>query len=259
MLGDVRRRLVLVHGFAQTSRCWGTLPAALAAIGGGAEVEVDAVALPGHAGSELPALDLPGTAEAVGRAGGRATYLGYSFGGRTCLQLALDRPDLVEALVLVGATAGLEDPTDREARRAADEELARRLEAEGVGPFLDGWLALPLFAGLSEPYRYRDERLRNDASSLAASLRRAGTGAQAPLWSRLGELGQARLPVLLVTGARDSKFTALAQRLADGIGPTAETVLIAGAGHTAHLERPPAFEAAVTDWLARTPPRPPGR
>ena len=255
---------MLVHGFAQTSRCWGTLPAALTAgrrqvdpatVEVTAELEVEAVALPGHAGSGLPALDLPATAEAVARTGGRATYLGYSFGGRTCLQLALDRPDLVEALVLVGATAGLDDPAERAARRAADEQLAQRIEAEGVDAFLDTWLSLPLFAGVPDAYQYRDERRRNDAAGLAASLRRAGTGAQEPLWSRLGELGPARLPVLLVTGALDTKFTALARRLADGIGPTAETVVIAGAGHTAHLERPAAFEATVLDWLARTPPR----
>ena len=36
-------------------------------------------------------------------------WVGYSMGGRTALHVALAHPDLVEALVLISTTAGIED------------------------------------------------------------------------------------------------------------------------------------------------------
>jgi len=244
---------VLVHGFAQTARCWGPVADDLAR-----DHEVVALDLPGHGAAPHPAQDLVATAALIGEQGGRGTYVGYSFGGRACLRLALDHPDLVDRLVLVGATAGLDGEAARAERRATDEALARRIEAHGVGAFLDTWLALPLFSGLPERYHFREERLRNSAAQLAASLRLAGTGAQEPLWGRLGELAARRLPVLVVAGTLDTKFTALAERLATGIGPTAQLAPVEGAGHTAHLEQPEAFLAALRAWLGRTAARHPG-
>jgi 2-succinyl-6-hydroxy-2,4-cyclohexadiene-1-carboxylate synthase len=244
-----RPRVVLVHGFAQTGRCFGPLPDALESVG----FSVVAPDLPGHGDSGVPAGDLAATAGYLleGRAGSRpATYLGYSFGGRVCLRLAVDRPEAVRRLVLVSATAGIEDDAERAARREADERLAAEVEEGGLDAFLDRWLALPLFAGLSEAAQYRDERRRNTARGLAGSLRRAGTGAQEPLWDRLGSL--CGLPVLVVTGARDRKFTALGDRLAAAIGPSARRLQVADAGHTVHLERPEAFLAGLLPWLAAT-------
>jgi len=177
-------------------------------------------------------------------------FVGYSFGGRVCLRLAVDHPDSVARLVLIGATAGLDDPAERAARRAADEALAEEIETGGLEAFLDRWLALPLFAGLSPAAQHRNERRRNRPGGLAASLRLAGTGAQEPLWDRLGAL--VGVPVLLVTGERDTKFSVLADRLAAGIGPSAARLVVPDAGHTAHLEQPDAFLDGLLAWLART-------
>jgi 2-succinyl-6-hydroxy-2,4-cyclohexadiene-1-carboxylate synthase len=250
--GDLRsapvppaRRLVAVHGFAQTGRCWGPLPGDLVRAG----FDVVAPDLPGHGPAPVPPLDLPATAAAVADIGGRATYLGYSFGGRVCLRLALDRPDLVERLVLVSATAGLDDPAERASRVAADERLAAGIEEDGVAAFLDRWLRLPLFAGLPEQHQYRAERLGNRPDGLAGSLRLAGTGAQEPLWAALHRL---RMPVLVVTGALDGKFVALGNRLTASIGSNAIHVVADGAGHTVHLERPEAFLDVLTRWLEQT-------
>ena len=235
-------RLVLAHGFTQTMGSWAPLLPAL-----GERFELLLVDLPGHGGSGRLRLDMGATAAALGDAGGRAAYLGYSLGGRACLRLAVDRPELVGALVLVGASPGLAEAGERAARVAADEALAAGIEHDGTGAFLDRWLAQPLFATLPPAAAGRAERLANRPEDLAAALRLLGTGAQAPLWDRLGELA---MPVLLVAGALDAKFAALAARMAAAIGPAARVELVEGAGHAAHLERPAEVAALVGAFLA---------
>jgi 2-succinyl-6-hydroxy-2,4-cyclohexadiene-1-carboxylate synthase len=235
-------RLVLVHGFTQTRASWDPLVRRLAA-----DHEVVALDAPGHGRASEVQLDLVEGGAWLAAAGGRATYVGYSMGGRLCLHAALAAPDAVRGLVLISATGGLDDLGEREARRASDEALADRIEAIGVAAFLDEWLALPLFAGLTPAAQGRAERLENTAAGLASSLRLAGTGTQEPLWDRLADL---RIPTLVVAGALDAKFVALAERLAATI-PDADLAVVAGAGHTVHLERPDDFLAVVQPWLAR--------
>jgi 2-succinyl-6-hydroxy-2,4-cyclohexadiene-1-carboxylate synthase len=236
-------RLVLVHGFTQTRRCWGPIERDLAA-----DHELVLVDAPGHGRSSEVRADLVDGGGMIAEAGGGGIYLGDSMGGRFALHAALDRPDLVEGLVLIGATAGLESASERAARVAEDEARARRIEAIGVDAFLDEWLALPLFAGLDEAAACRTERLENTPAGLASSLRLAGTGSQTPTWDRLGEL---TMPVLVVAGSLDIKFAALGRRLVDGIGTNATFATIDEAGHTAHLEQPDRFLDILRGWFRR--------
>lgn len=237
-------RLALLHGFTQTGRSWGQIASALA-------VGFDTVCpdLPGHAGRRHDEQDLWGVADTVARECGRATYIGYSMGARVALHIALAHPGLVERLVLLGATPGLRDPRERQARLDSDETLACSLEATGLDAFLERWLANPLFANLSEQAAMRDDRRRSAVDGLAASLRRCGTGVQHNLWPRLGEL---RMPVLLMAGALDTKFVSIAQEMAPLIGANATLALVPGAGHTAHLEQPEAFLDVLRLWLERS-------
>ncbi|MEY2569869.1 MAG: 2-succinyl-6-hydroxy-2,4-cyclohexadiene-carboxylate synthase [Acidimicrobiaceae bacterium] len=235
-------RLVLVHGFSQTRRCWGAVGDDLAT-----DHEVVRVDAPGHGRSSEFFAGLRTGARLIADQGGRATYLGYSMGGRFVLHLALANPELVHGVVLVGATGGIDDAEARARRREVDEAMAARLERDGLQPFLDAWLAQPLFAGLSEPMQFRAERLENTVDGLADSLRQAGTGAQDPLWARLGRI---EVPVLVVAGERDEKFAAEAVRLGEAIGASATVALVPDAGHAAHLEQPDAFLAIARPWLA---------
>ncbi|MDQ1437696.1 MAG: 2-succinyl-6-hydroxy-2,4-cyclohexadiene-carboxylate synthase [Acidimicrobiaceae bacterium] len=238
-------RLVLVHGFTQTGRSWDAVAERLAP-----RHEVVLVDGPGHGRSAHVAADLGEGAALIGQVGGRASYVGYSMGGRFCLHLALASPQLVDALVLVGATAGIDDAGEREQRRADDRRLAERLTAQGVPAFVDEWLAGPLFARLGPAAAGRAARLENTVEGLSSSLRLAGTGEQTPLWDRLVEL---RMPVLLVAGAEDAKFLALARRMQACIGGNAELAVIEGAGHAVHLERPDQFADVIEAFLARHP------
>ncbi len=180
----------------------------------------------------------------------RATVVGYSMGGRLALQLALRSAAVVERLALVSASAGLPSEDERSARRQQDEELARFIEDHSIEEFVARWEALPLFATervLSSEVRAarRRQRLRSRPSGLAASLRAMGTGAQAWLGPRLGELS---MPVLVVAGMLDQKFAAIARGLAPGVRGGA-LALVDGAGHAVHLEQPASVAALLREFL----------
>lgn len=233
--------LALLHGFTQTGRSWAPLVPALE--GHGPVMTPD---LPGHGARSDVRADLWEAARLVGEECGRAAYVGYSMGGRVALHLALSRPDLVERLVLVSATAGIDTDLERAARRRDDEEVARSLETDGVDAFLERWLAGPLFAGLSPEVAGLEVRRGNTAEGLASAVRLMGTGTQEPLHFRLDEL---TMPVLVLAGERDDKFTDEALHLGGWIGPTAQLALVPDAGHACHLENPQAFLELVLPFL----------
>ena len=233
--------VVLLHGFAQTSRCWRPLVDRL-----GHRRTIVALDLAGHGPEPAAPRSLADDADRVCELGGPGTYLGYSLGGRVALHAALRHPEAVRRLVLVSATAGIEDERDRAARRASDDALATRIEEHGVDAFVDEWLRNPLFAGLSADAQFVAERRVNTAAGLAGSLRMAGTGSQDPLWDRLSELA---MPVLVLAGADDPKFADFAERMASLIGANATLVIVGDAGHSVHLEQPDAVADVLDAWL----------
>lgn len=243
--GTGGRRLALIHGFTQSGQTWGPVGAALAE-----RFRILALDAPGHgrsAGMEVGLVEgAEMMADVVAAAGGPASWLGYSMGGRFALHVAVQRPAVVERLVLVSATAGIDDPDERQARRRSDEALAARLEDEGLEPFLRWWLSQALFASLPPEAAELGGRLDGSAAGLASSLRRAGTGQQQPLWERLRAID---VPVLVVAGELDVKYRELAHRLERSIGANAAVEVIAGAGHACHLERPDRFVEVVSGWL----------
>jgi 2-succinyl-6-hydroxy-2,4-cyclohexadiene-1-carboxylate synthase len=253
--GGPGRRLVLLHGFTQGPRSWDALVDAL-----GPGNEIVRVTLPGHgpaggasAHARLPFQAAAGAvAVAVAEAAGPepATWFGYSLGGRLALRVAFDRPDLVGALALLGATAGIEEPDARAARAEMDERLASGLERKGLERFVDGWLAQDLFARLPRAAAGIEERREATVDGLASALRLLGTGVQEPLWSRLGEID---VPVLLMAGEHDAKFSALGFRLAAGIRDNAAISFVPGAGHAAHLERPGSVATILGRFLSTLP------
>jgi len=95
--------LVLVHGFTQTRRCWGSVGDAFAV-----DHEVICVDAPGHGRSTAITAGLVEGARLIADQGGEATYLGYSMGARFALHVALAHPELVRGLVLLGGTACIE-------------------------------------------------------------------------------------------------------------------------------------------------------
>jgi 2-succinyl-6-hydroxy-2,4-cyclohexadiene-1-carboxylate synthase len=248
----VPENIVLLHGFGGTGRAWDDVRALLSP-----ERYLSlAPDLPGHgAAVETTApITFAGCVEHVlALSPRRFSLCGYSMGARIALHVALAVPQRVRRLVLVSATAGIEDEQERAQRRLADQHLAEALEHEPYEEFIERWRTQPLFA--DDPARVaaaaRADQRRNRPETLAAVLRGIGTGEMRPLWGRLGELG---MPTVLLSGDRDPKFQALGQRMAELL-PDAELRVVPG-GHSLALENPTAVARAVEGQ--RSAPGPPG-
>jgi 2-succinyl-6-hydroxy-2,4-cyclohexadiene-1-carboxylate synthase len=233
--------VVLVHGFTQTRNCWGPLAEDLRS--DHTVVRIDA---PGHGRSASVAAGLRAGSKLIADQGGDATYLGYSMGGRYLVHVALAHPRRVRGLVLVGATAGIDDSAERAARAEADRANARRVREMGTTRFVEWWVDRPMFVGIPPEHRFLEERAENTVAGLEGSLLRAGTGSQEPTWRLLHRL---EMPVLVVAGAYDDKYAGLGERMVGCIGDNATLALVPGAGHAAHLEQPATFVGLVRPWL----------
>ena len=254
--------LILLHGFTGDAGTWHPFAGALGQewhAAGDAGRAMFAPDLVGHGGSPEPGSDaahaipaqidsLVAALDALGV--GRAIWCGYSMGGRIALSLAVTHPERAAGLVLIGASAGIEDPRERSERRAADRKAAEALVEDGIEAFVERWMAHPLFAtqaalGHAHLERMRAQRLRNRPESLARSLRAAGAGAMTPVHGALGALD---MPALVVAGALDTKYVAISAELAERM-PNARRALIEGAGHAVHLEAPEALARVVAAFV----------
>jgi 2-succinyl-6-hydroxy-2,4-cyclohexadiene-1-carboxylate synthase len=227
-------RVVFVPGYMQRADAWG----------GVAEL------LPERYPSTLlehARHDRDGRLEEIAAAGEGAVLCGYSLGGRLCLHAALASPARYRALVLVGASAGIDDPVARSSRRADDERLAAWIETQPIDQIVVLWERQPVFADQSEVLvdAQRPGRLSHDPADLARLLRSAGQGAIEPVWNRLGELS---LPVLALSGDLDRRYTDAARRIASSV-PHGRAGVIEAAGHAPQLQRPAAVAAAIEDFL----------
>ncbi|HZB06784.1 MAG TPA: alpha/beta fold hydrolase, partial [Thermoleophilaceae bacterium] len=121
---------------------------------------------------------------------GARVLVGYSLGGRLALRAALRAPESFSAVVLVGATAGIEEGPLRVQRAEADEKLASWIEAMPIEDIVSLWERQPLFADQSESLveEQRPGRLSHEPRDLALILRTAGQGVLEPVWHELRAL-----------------------------------------------------------------------
>lgn len=179
--------------------------------------------------------------------GGPAVLIGSSMSAGAAVWAAAERPASVRALVLVG-------PFVRDTPVGIGARLALRLALRRPwGPA--AWNAY--YAKLyphSPPADLDAHRAR-----IRASLRRPGgwqaflattRTSHAPAEERLGHVSA---PTLIVMGDADPDFddpAAEARLIAERLtGTTAEVVLVEGAGHYPHAERPEVVDPAVVDFL----------
>jgi 2-succinyl-6-hydroxy-2,4-cyclohexadiene-1-carboxylate synthase len=172
---------------------------------------------------------------------------GYSMGARVVVGLIATEPELFDAAVLIGVHPGLAGPAARVQRRAMDRARAQLLRTEGLESFVTSWEREPLFqTQLRLPRelldRQRALRLHHDADGLAYALEVLGLGQMPDYGPTLAKL---RIPVTVMAGALDTKFSDIAQSLARRNACVRE-VIVDGAGHNLLLEAPGAVAAALT-------------
>ena len=245
-----------LHGFAGSARDWERFGDLVDRMG----LRAIAVDLPGHGDSEVPEDPARFTIEQTARDLGaildlsgltEAHWVGYSMGGRVALHLATAHAARVRSLLIESASPGIEGEEERAARRASDEALAAEIERHGIEWFEQHWSAQPIFATQEAlPARaraaIREARLRNRPAGLAGSLRGLGQGMQPWLGPKLPTI---TCPTLFVTGALDTSYGAIAERMATAV-PGARHLPVPGAGHNVHLEQPEAFERTLLEYLA---------
>jgi 3-oxoadipate enol-lactonase len=183
----------------------------------------------------------------------RAAVVGVSIGGNTALELALESPERVTTLVLVGA--GLPDHDWSEEVKsffAAEEEALERGDLDAaVDVNLRMWLAGPRrsledidlaqreLVGEMQKRAFKQQKGHDDVRMLRLDP---------PESERLAEV---KVPTLIVTGDEDvADIHRIADRLSAEI-PGAERATIAGAAHLPSLERPEEFDRIVLGFLAQ--------
>ena len=180
----------------------------------------------------------------------RAALVGTSLGGRVALELTLETPDRVSALVLVGA--GLDGHEWSAEVRAFGEEEETALERGDLDAAVEANLRL----WLAGPQRTLDaidpniQELVRDMQRNAFLLQQDKNVEFVPLEPPASQrLAEVKVPTLVLTGDEDvSDIHAIADKLATEI-PGAERATIAGAAHLPNLERPDEFDRTVLAFL----------
>jgi 3-oxoadipate enol-lactonase len=183
----------------------------------------------------------------------RAALVGVSLGGNTALELTLESPERVSALVLVGA--GLPDhewSDEVTSFWAAEEEALERGDLDAaVDANLRTWLA-----GSRRRLEDIDPAQRELVGEMQKQAFRQQRGHEDVRMLRLDppeseRLAEVKVPTLVVTGDEDvADIHRIADRLAAGI-PGAERATIAAAAHLPSLERPEEFDRIVLGFLAQ--------
>lgn len=184
----------------------------------------------------------------------RAALVAASYGGRVALELAVARPDLVELLVLAGASLPGHDwsPALRDYFAQEEAALERGDIDAAVEASLRTWVdgsGRP--AGAVDP-TVREAVRRMQRRAFELQLPFADNDEEEenlePDWP--DRLGKVQAPALVLVGDHDQPdIHETARRLAGEL-PQARTATIAGAAHLPSMERPAEFDRLVLAFLA---------
>lgn len=183
----------------------------------------------------------------------RAALVAASFSGRVALEVAQVRPELVEALVLIGATLPGHD-WSREVRAfmAEEDEAVRRGDLDGaVEANLRMWVDGPGRAPGTVDPRVRERVRQMQRRAFELELAAGEAAHEQPLVADVGRrLGEVVAPTLVVVGEHDAADVhAIAERLTRQL-PDARRVVVPGAAHLPSMERPAEVNDLVLGFLA---------
>jgi pimeloyl-ACP methyl ester carboxylesterase len=263
-LGEAGPRVVFVHGLFGQGKNWTTIGKGLADTH-----RVTLLDLPNHGHSPwTDRVDYLDMAELVAteleQFGEQVTLVGHSMGGKVAMQLALRRPELLRALVVVDI-APVEYPQSGGRTDDPDEE------ASPFAAYIDAMRALDL--GKLTTRDDAEEALRAAVPSrmvrsfLLQSLVREGLGADGGWRWRLNlelldrDLGELRGfpvpppgasfdgPVLWIAGANSTYVLPEDRPHMDALFPGTRLVRVKNAGHWVHSEQPEVFLETLRRFL----------
>jgi esterase len=177
---------------------------------------------------------------------GSACFVGHSLGGKVAMQLALDYPALVEALVVADIApvayppghdavfAALDAVVERRcrSREEAAAVMAEHLQEAGVIQFL--LMSLRRGSDGSYTWRFNLQGIREGYASL-----REAPGAAAPFSG----------PVLFIKGGDSDYIREVHRTHILALFPAAQVKIMPGCGHWLHAERPSLFNGIVGRFL----------
>jgi pimeloyl-ACP methyl ester carboxylesterase len=246
--------VVLLHGGGLDHRMWDDQVAALAP-----EFRVLAVDARGHGWSSTPTApfrhcaDLAVLLERLDL--GPAALVGLSMGASSALDTAVEHPELVRAVVVVGAGAG--NPTFRDPFvLGIFAELQRAAAARDAQAWLEAYLRLGAgpHRGLDEVGPGVNERCR-EMLQLTLTTHIGSAEPVLPTWptGTVDLLPDLAAPVLAITGELDSPdHNAMAEHLVRTV-PNGRLATVAGTAHYPNMERPSEFDAILLEFLREHP------
>ena len=251
---DANGSIVFLHGFTGNTSSWEPVVKLLPK-----DINCISIDLMGHGSTEASSiperyrmneqlLDLEEFFSAIQLTS--FSLVGYSMGGRIALAYALRHPQQVKNLLLESASPGLKALEEQQLRRQADDQLADWIEQDGLESFIDFWENISLFESQKslsneKQHEIRSERLAQSTVGLANSLRGMGTGQQPSYWTKLDKL---EMPVYLVTGEYDTKFTKIAEDMVK-IFKDGSHLQVSSVGHAIHVENPVQFATIIMEQL----------
>jgi len=249
--------LVILHGLFGSAQNWRSMALRLAV-----DRTVHALDLRNHGASPwADAMDYPALADDVAawcqaRGVTRPVVLGHSMGGKTAMVLALRRPDLVSAVIVVDIA-----PV---AYRHDHHGLVQALRALEIARITRRSEADQALAGSIPDPALRQFLLQNLVDGEGGLTWRLNLAAIADAMTDLTGFPPALQdlqwpgPALFLTGDRSDYVEPVHHDEIFQMFPAARLTVIPGAGHRVHADQPQFFASAVQDFLARLPPLPGG-
>jgi 3-oxoadipate enol-lactonase len=184
----------------------------------------------------------------------RAALVGVSLGGRVALEVAVARPELASALVLVAPGLPGHEWSDELRADWAEEETAfeaRDLDSAvevSLRTWVDGPRRRP--EDVDPEVRKRVAEMQRRAYELALAIEEDEE--ELLVEELAGRLGEVRAPTLVVVGEEDqADMHAIAERLGREI-PGARLARIPATAHVPSMERPREFDELVVPFLEET-------
>jgi pimeloyl-ACP methyl ester carboxylesterase len=176
-----------------------------------------------------------------------AFIVGLSFGAGIAIDLALDHPDDVKGLILVGP--GLSNEKDENVKPAL--EAAGFARTNGMAALAEAMVNLPaVLASAPAAVRERVKALYVDNADVFESdfaMIRHWQPTSPPAAGRLSSIDR---PTLLVVGDHDTAdVRSTVEKLAGAINDST-LVVIENTGHLVNLDAPDAFTSAVVEFIA---------